>query len=425
MAACPVFSPEGEFLRRLLTIVDCQAQSIGEGGYQALAAPGSAISLALAGLLTIFVALFGYRMMFGEVPNAREAVLAAAKVGVVLALATSWPAFRTLVYDVTLRGPAELAASIGRPSGLPGADGGLTARLQGVDNMMAELVLIGTGRPPQADQMVGPTQALTAQQQQQELARLEQIQQRPRWDPAQDAKTLASARTLYLTGAIAAYSSVRLIAGLLLALAPLFALFLLFDSTRGLFEGWVRGLAGAALGAVATAILLGVQLALMEPWLATVVATRRAAVSTPTVPVELLVMNLVFALTLLAALIAVARVAYGFRMPLALRTVSGRIVEAIRTQAARPAAALREPAPAPADERSRAAAIANAVAATQRREFYSAGPAATQLRPAAAIAAAAARETAAAGAPLPLGQSARRRTRGRVSGGALRRDRKP
>ena len=423
MAACPVFSPEGEFLRRLLTIVDCQAQSIGQGGYQALAAPGSAVSLALAGLLTIFVAFFGYRMLFGEVPSPRDAVLAAAKVGVVLALATSWPAFRTLVYDVALRGPAELAGSIGRPSGLPGADGGLAARLQGVDNMQAELVLIGTGRPPYADQIVGPTRPLSAQQQQQEMARLEQLQQRPRWDPAQDAKTLGTARTLYLTGAIAAYSSVRLIAGLLLALAPLFALFLLFDATRGLFEGWVRGLAGAALGALATAILLGVQLALMEPWLATVVATRRAAISTPSVPVELLVMNLVFALTLLAALIAVARVAYGFRMPMALRAVSGRIVEAIRTQAARPVAPLREPAVASADERSRAAAIANAVAATQRREFYSPALAPTQLRPAAAVAAAAARETLAA-APVPLGQSARRRTRGRVSAGALRRDRK-
>ena len=38
------------------------------------------------------------------------------------------------------------------------------------------------------------------------------------------------------------------LAGLLLALGPLFAIFLLFEGTRGLFEGWVRGLAGAALG---------------------------------------------------------------------------------------------------------------------------------------------------------------------------------
>ncbi|HEX8644599.1 MAG TPA: type IV secretion system protein [Allosphingosinicella sp.] len=428
LASCPAFYPEGEFLRRVLAIVDCQAQSIGQGGWLALAQPGSAVSLALAGVLTIFVGLFGYRLLYGEVPTARDAVLMAVKIGAVLMLATSWPAFRTLVYDVTLRGPAELAGSIGRPSGLPGSDGGIASRLQGVDNMLAELMLIGTGRPPNADEIVGPTAALTPQQQQQELRRLEQIQQRPRWNPAEEAKMLGQARTLYLTSAISAYASVRLVAGLLLALGPLFALFLLFDATRGLFEGWVRGLAGSAFGAVATSIVLGVQLALMEPWIATVIATRRAAIATPSVPVELLVMNLVFAIVLVAVLIAAARLAYSFRIPQAVRTVSAQFADAIRTPALQPsfaggrgAAAGDEAAPPPA-ERSRAVAIAEAVASTQRREAF-APPAPVAQLGAAGIAQAAGRDALTAPG-LPLGQSGRRRTRGRVSSGAQRRDSK-
>jgi type IV secretion system protein VirB6 len=428
LASCPAFYPEGEFLRRILAIVDCQAQSIGQGGWLALAQPGSAVSLALAGVLTIFVGLFGYRLLYGEVPTARDAVLMAVKIGAVLMLATSWPAFRTLVYDVTLRGPAELAGSIGRPAGLPGAEGGISSRLQGVDNMLAELMLIGTGRPPTADEAVGPTGALTPQQQQQELQRLEQIQQRPRWNPAEEAKMLGQARTLYLTGAIAAYASVRLVAGLLLALGPLFALFLLFDATRGLFEGWVRGLAGSAFGAVATSIVLGVQLALLEPWIATVIATRRAAIATPTVPVELLVMNLVFAIVLVAVLIAAARLAYSFRIPQAVRTVSDRFVDAVRAPAGQVAFAgagrgVDAEAAAPSAERSRAVAIAEAVASTQRREAF-APPAPVAQLGSAGIAQAAGRDRAPAAAPLPLGQSGRRRTRGRVSGGAQRRDNK-
>jgi type IV secretion system protein VirB6 len=423
VGACPAFLPDAEFLRRVLAMVDCQAQSIGQGGWTALAQPGSAVSLVLAGVLTIFVALFGYRLLYGEVPNARDAVLTAANIGVVLALATSWPAFRTVVYDVTLRGPAELAGSIGRPAALPGSDGGLTWRLQGVDNMLAELLVLGAGRPPNADEVVGPTQALTPAQQQQERARLQQLQQRPRWNPAEEAKMLGQARTLYLTGAIAAYASVRLIAGLLLALGPLFALFLLFDATRGLFEGWVRGLAGAAFGAVATSIVLGVQLAMMEPWMATVIATRRADIATPTVPIELLVMNLVFAIVLLALLIATARVAYSFRIPQALRVASGRVADAIRTPALQPAAASRSEEPAPASaERTRAFAIAEAVAASQRREALA--PAA----PAAQLTALGSGRSGPRDAPahvaVPLGQSSRRRTRGRVSSGAIRRDRK-
>ncbi len=106
---------------------------------------------------------------------------------------------------------------------------------------------------------------------------------------------LSQSRTLYLTGAIASFSSVRVVAGLLLALGPLFALFLLFDTTRGLFEGWVRGIAGAALGALSTSIVLGVELALMEPWLIQILELRRQNIPTPSVPTELLALTLVFA----------------------------------------------------------------------------------------------------------------------------------
>jgi type IV secretion system protein VirB6 len=281
MPACPVLSPDSAFLSSMLYYVDCQAQSIGESGYQALMAPGSAVATLLTASLTIFIALFGYRMLFGETPGAREGVMAVVKLGIVLVLATSWPAFRTLVYDVALHGPAELATGIGQPAGLPGAGGGLVTRLQLVDNELVELLVLGAGKPPNADVIVGPTQPLTPQQQQQQMQRLQQLQQRPRWDPARDATLLGNARTLYLTSAIAAFSSVRLIAGLLLALGPLFALFLLFDGTRGLFEGWIRGLGGAALGALSTTIILGVELALMEPWLAVILAERRADIATP------------------------------------------------------------------------------------------------------------------------------------------------
>ena len=288
--------------------------------------------------------------------------------------------------------------------------------------MLAELVLVGAGRPPTEDEIVGPTAALTPQQQQQEMARLRDVQQRPRWNPAEEVKVLGQARTLFLGGAIAAYASVRLIAGLLLALGPLFALFLLFDATRGLFEGWVRGLAGAAFGAVATSIVLGVQLAMLEPWMATVISARRALLPMPGVPIELLVMNLVFALVLLATLIATAKLAYSFRIPQAIRIVSSRIVESVRAPVLQPALAHgAAPTAAEPPERARAFAIAEAVAATQRREALSPAAPAAQLS-----AAGAARASGRGDLPPPpvrLGQTARRRTRGRVSSGAGRRDR--
>jgi type IV secretion system protein VirB6 len=431
MVACPSFAPEENFLGTLLYTVDCHAQTIGEGGYQALTAPGSTGAVLLTAMLTLFVAMFGYRMLFGQLPDARDGIVAVAKVGIVLALATSWPAFRTLAYDVTMKGPSELAASIGIPAGLPGSDGGLAVRLQGVDDELAELNWRGAGKPPEAEEAVGPTPGLTPQQQAEEQARLQDIQNRPRWNPAADAKMLGQARTLYLTGAIAAFASVRIVAGLLLALGPLFVLFLLFDGTRGLFEGWVRGVAGAALGALATAIVLGVQLAILEPWLAFILTQRRFNVATPGVPVELLVTTLVFVIVVLAALVATARVARGFRIPDSLRLAPGRWIEAMgsgRVATAAPALATAGAAARAetADDRPRARALADAVVATQRREIAAPPPPPARLGSAQVTEAAgraAARDAppqAVAAVPQTFGY--RRRTRSRVSAAAGRRD---
>ena len=419
-AACPSLAPDSAFVSGVLGYVDCEAQALGLGGWQGMTGAGTANALILSGMMTIFVALIGYRLLLGETPTLREGVVAIVKVGIVLALATSWSAFRTLAYDVAMHGPAELAAQIGGPSGLPGAGGGLISRLQGIDNLLIELNTLGTGKPIDADVVAGPTQVLTPQQQQQQIQQLQQRAKRPKWDPANDAKPLAQARTYYLTGVVAAFASVRIITGLLLALGPLFVLFLLFDGTRGLFEGWVRGLVGAALGALSTAIVLGVELALLEPWLAVVLAERRVDNPTPAVPVELMVITLAFGLTLVATLGAAAWVARGFRMPMSWRVLPARIAEIVTPQVPRLAAPGATEQLANADQRSRAIAVSDAVAATQRREAGS--PAAMLAQGGRQIAVQSSSRDVIAAAPIPYGQSFRRRTRGRISSGAARRD---
>src|SRR5436305_1957675 len=112
MNSCPGIT-DGAYLQSVLDFVDCQAQTIGAAGYEAAAAPGSPLSLLLTGFVTLFVAFYGYRLLFGDTPGIRETVLALVKVGIVLALATSWGAYRTLAYEVAMHGPAELASSAG------------------------------------------------------------------------------------------------------------------------------------------------------------------------------------------------------------------------------------------------------------------------------------------------------------------------
>ncbi len=402
-AICPAAPAGAAFVRRMVDFIDCQAQAIGAGGYQALAASGSTLSLVLTGFLTLFVALFGYRLLFGHVPSVRDGVLALVKIGIVLALATGWTAYRTLVYDVAMRGPAELAADIGRPAGLPGAGGGLVGRLAFADSGFEALAVAQAPPSPQVANPPGAT---------------------PEMFPGFNNFALGGARVVFLSAALGALALVRLVAGLLLALGPFFIAFLLFEGTRGLFEGWVRVLAGAALGAVGTAIVLGVELALLEPWLIDLLTRRYAGQPIPGAPAELFVATLLFALVLLGMLYASARVALGFRFVDGWRAARTQFVETLRDERLR-LAGMGGPGAVPAEDRSRAVAISDAVSATQRRE---AGQAPAGLAAAAALGTSGVTRVHApsrdlpAAAPTPLGQSFRRRTTTRVSARAGRRD---
>ena len=113
------------FAPGLIGFLDCQAQNLGVNGYAALASPGSSVSILLTAMLTITIALVGYRIMLGGSLHVRDGVLTFVKIGVVLALATSWPAYQTLIYDLVLRAPAQLAGEVGGAAALPGAGGGL------------------------------------------------------------------------------------------------------------------------------------------------------------------------------------------------------------------------------------------------------------------------------------------------------------
>jgi type IV secretion system protein VirB6 len=413
MICRPLTYGEG-FLRGTLDFVDCQAQNIGTQGYQALAAPGSAVSIGLTGLLTLFVALYGYRMLMGYTPSARDGVLALAKIGIVLALATSWPAYRALAYDVALHGPAQMARDIGNRAALPGTDGGLTGRLQGVDAGLLLLAELGVGNKPNG-QTITREKVVNGQR---------QLVTESATGPVDSFEPLALgyARITYLVATIAAMASVRLTAGLLLALGPFFIAFLLFEGTRGLFEGWVRGLAGAALGAVAVTILLGAQLALIEPWLMYLIAMRQANLSITGAPVELFAVMLVFGIALFAALYAAARVAMGFRMPPAWRAMPDRIADTLRgNQPAQPRMALGQ-THIPAEERSRAAAVVEAVSATQRRETLRAAAPAGAGAPTRGLGGQALQRDLPPAGPVPIGQSYGRRARTRLSSSAGRRD---
>jgi type IV secretion system protein VirB6 len=171
-------------------------------------------------------------------------------------------------------------------------------------------------------------------------------------------------------------------------------------------------------------LILGVQLALVEPWLSGILSARRAFIPTPAVPVQLLVLNLGFGLALLAALVATARVAYGFKLPPVWRHAGSRLMAPSSSTVFAAAPAVRESVTVGmrSQVETRAAAVAEAVASSNRREIRSPPPPPVHLTP--AITNAGSSGQTAGASQYSTGRSSARRTRGRVATGSVRRDNK-
>ncbi|KQN07964.1 hypothetical protein ASE85_17180 [Sphingobium sp. Leaf26] len=344
---CPASLPGTPYLSATLTKIDCAAQAIGAYGYGALADPTSQVMMATSGLLTICVTLFALRLLSGTQGTGRDAVDTVIKIGIVLTLSASWPAWRTVGHELILQGPIETGRAMGLAAGLPDADA-LRARLQDADGAMIAFTLLGSGRSADIENSDG------------DLGDLSQ------GVTMTDRFALNAGRTSFLASTVGGFALVHMAAGILLALAPLMAGLLLFRGTVALFAGWVRGLAFCALSTLALTLIQSVQLAVIEPWIAQVLALRQANRYTPSAPTELLVLNLAFALLTVGLLLAIACLAFHPGLSLRRQTRSARgqahprdSVSSTKTSAIMASGN---------DGASRASGIAQAVARTMGRE---------------------------------------------------------
>ena len=412
MPACPAFDPLGPYVTGLAQFVDCHALALGEDGFRALG-PGSPVALAINGLLVLMVAFAGWRMLMGDLLSLREAVAKTVLIGFVLALSGQWLAYRTLVYRVVVDGPGELAGHILTPGGLGNAAPELLARVQKAEEAIARAAAPQTAsEAPKAQAL--PTGPGAAQGPALTAAKMPPKEE---GDPR-----LQRAGQVLLVSTLAGALTLRITAGILLALGPVFIACLLFAALRPVFAGWVRVLLGTVLGSIAFACVLALELAIAEPQIAALLAARDAPDPARVAQLsgELLATTVLFALIMLAAVIAVARAAATVRFPEALRIPA--MPSALAATLIGPDAPPR-PLPAKrsfADNRPRALALADALTAQVRHEQRNqADSSANRAR--AADTADAARGPIAS-PHVPLGQSARRTSGQRQSASAGRRD---
>ena len=232
-----------------------------------------------------------------------------------------------------------------RSSALPGSDGGLAARLQGVDNGIMMLVEAGSGRLDVSSQR--PAGAVAP--------------------PLADDTALGWGKTLFVSSIIGSFGLLRLAGGLFLALAPLFAGFLLFEATRFLFFGWLRSLIAIAISSLGIAIVLGVELAIIEPWLTQVLSLRAARVATLSAPFELLALTLAFALAMFGMLALAVRISFATAAVTKLEAVIERTAQSLQSDFAVPQANPARNRGSSGDA-SRAQVVAQSVSQSKRRE---------------------------------------------------------
>lgn len=300
-SCAPVSSGSG-FLKSSLAYLDCAGRELGSSGYAALTQPGSIASQLILTAVTLFVAWHGIRMMFGRVPDMGEAVIAVAKIGLVLMLVTSWPAVRTLFAAPAIAGSAELVAETRVQGATP-----LEDRLQRVDDGVVALTKWGTGKLDIRAGRTGDGQPAAS-----EFAGI----------ALTDGLALGLGRLCFLMGALMSIGLLKLLTGVMISALPLFAGLLLFDMTRGLFLGWVRVVFAMLVAGFAVPLILTVELSLIEPWLERAIADRGAYLATPSAPTELLAITGSFILILAAAMALIVKASFSVDMAVAVTRFS-------------------------------------------------------------------------------------------------------
>lgn len=283
-AFCGEATTADRFASRLLADTDCQAFGMIERGYAALAQPGGTISVALTGLLVIAVALFGYRLLLGRGLALNDAVGLTIKIGIVLMIAGSWESWQALAYQGLARAPGQIASEM----------------------------LVGIGAPPPLESMQRALDDLTTAS----------VGYRSRagiasplvGGPAAAGAVLNLSAVILTLSIVGLLVATKVVLAVLLAIAPAMAGLILFNGTRGMAQGWLGAMAATALAPLFVLIVAAVEFAILAPMIARLLAEQAAGTfeNTSVMPIGLVV--LVFAIALILAVRAGARIGYGIRL---------------------------------------------------------------------------------------------------------------
>ncbi len=237
MRGCPPLSVDGPGgIAAALRSVDCVSSQATAVAFGRLFGVESQLGLVLTAMLTLFIGWFAVGLLTGRTrlslaslsPRLMTLML-------VLTFATSWLAYQSVVWNLATGAPDQIAGV------LTGARGSATMQFAGrLDQLFAAIAEVAA--TAQSDASVATAKSI-----------------------ATPADMLWLGALLLLIGTVGVLLVARIALAALLALGPVFIVLSLFDATRGLFHGWLRGVAMLALVPLFTVLIGGGAMAMLSP----------------------------------------------------------------------------------------------------------------------------------------------------------------
>jgi type IV secretion system protein VirB6 len=342
MNACPTTLFDVGIVRDILGSVDCNVQLYSAAGYHALAGPGSPLPAVMTALLTIYVALLGYRMLFAvEGIRLAQAPLIALKIGVILALTLNWSVFQTLVFNLGAQAPLEIGRVISRPMAI-GSPSLASDPVQGIQTAYDEL----NADAAELAKKAGQAAAVNGQPAQANPGAA------AGGNEAATATDLRRAAAALLASTAGVLGTAFIATGVLTAVGPVFIALFLFEATGGFFAGWLRALVAAILIPMVCWVGASVLLVVLSPRIDLLAQQRAAHAINLDAAAAASAIVVIFAAAQGALIVACLLVAGGFRLgrrvvqapavPAVQREVQSRVeVVDVRTRAETLATALR------------------------------------------------------------------------------------
>lgn len=225
-----------------LRAVDCAATTTAQAAFGRLFGTDGALLPALTILLTLYVAFFAFSLITGRSRIGISALTPRMiTLGMVLTFATSWIAYQGMVWNLAVGAPDEIA------SALMGTSGSSTQIFADkIDVVFAALV-------EAAGDQTAPNAAASST-----------------FSPP---GLLWLGATLLLLGTVGLLATCKIALAILLAVGPIFVVLALFQGTRGLFTGWLKGVVMLAIAPLFAVLGGSLMLELSVPVLRTLTAT--------------------------------------------------------------------------------------------------------------------------------------------------------